>query len=122
MLDVLGVEALQRELEELAQVLVLRQYARTSTASSKTKGGRVKTPLTHLRLVRADTLGEGEVNKMSAREDERRGGRRTGGTHRPRVELRVDYEPTLLPADLAEVLLARTPGVYKRRVNLCAVQ
>ena len=59
MLDVLGVEAFQRELEELAEVLVLKKYAGTSTASSRTNGRRMKTPLTHLRLVRADTLEGG---------------------------------------------------------------
>ena len=43
-------------------------------------------------------------------------------TYRQRVELGVHREPALLPADLAEVLFARTSGVNKRRVNLCAVR
>ena len=34
------------------------------------------------------------------------------------VELRVHNEPAFLPVDLAEVLLARTIGVYARRVDL----
>ena len=55
---------------------------------------------------------------MSAREDEGRGGLRTGGTHRPRVELRVDDEPTLLPAQLAEVFFARASCVQDRSVDL----
>ena len=55
---------------------------------------------------------------MSAGEDGGRGDLRTVGTHRPRVELRVDYEPTLLPADLAEVFLARSATVGSGRINL----
>ena len=56
---------------------------------------------------------------MSAGEDGGECDLRTVGTHRPRVELRVDYEPTLLPADLAEVFLARASCVEDRGVDLC---
>ena len=59
------------------------------------------------------------MNKMSVREGKGRGDLRTGGTHRPRVELRVDDEPTLLPADLAEVFLACASCVEDRGVDLC---
>ena len=115
--DVLGLEALKGDVDELADFLCipavrleraqyLQRLARTSGLWEMKpchEHGRMSAPL-HSRP--RFTAGKESADR----------------TYRPGVKLGVDSEPALLPADLAEVLLARTPGVYKRRVNLCAVQ
>ena len=115
--DVLGLEALKGDVDELADFLCIPAV-------------RLERAQYLQRLARTSGLWEmkpcHEHTQMSA--PLHSSPRFTAGkesadrTYRPGVKLGVDSEPALLPADLAEVLLARTPGVYKRRVDLCVVQ
>ena len=115
--DVLGLEALEGDVDELADFLCIPAV-------------RLERAQYLQRLARTSGLWEMKpchgYTQMSA--PLHSSPRFTAGkeladrTYRPRVKLGVDSEPTLLLADLAEVLLARTPRVHKRRVNLCVVQ
>ena len=115
--DVLGLEALKGDVDELADFLCIPAV-------------RLERAQYLQRLARTSGLWEikpcHKYTQMSA--PLHSSPRFTAGkesadrTYRPGVKLGVDSEPALLPADLAEVLFARTSRVDKRRVNLCAVR